>query len=78
MIRVSFSLFFAFFCSYVSINFYKNHFIISIIFFHGNYFYFFMSWDVPGRSGIFQIVPACSGIFLFPGFVDAHKNALYI
>ena len=54
------------FCYYKSV--YKNYFITIIVilfslFFHKNYFYFFM----------FRDVPACSGIFRVPGFIDAHQ-----
>ena len=36
----------------------------------------FLFFHVPGCAGIFPIVPACSGMFRVPGFIDAHKNAL--
>ena len=54
------------FCYYKSV--YKNYFITIIIilillFFHKNYFSFFM----------FRNVPACSGMFRVPGFIDAHQ-----
>ena len=68
------SLFFVFFVVvvvvilfyFVIINFYKNYVIIIILFnhnffFHENYSYFFM----------FRDVPACSGMFRVPGFLDA-------
>ena len=58
------SLFFVFFLLfYVIIYFYKNYFIIIIFinfFVHENYFYFCM----------FRDVPACSGMFRVPGFID--------
>ena len=47
---------------HVIINFHINYFIISI-FIRENYFYFFM----------FRDVPACSGMFHVPGFIDAHN-----
>ena len=48
-------------CCYKSV--YKNCFIIIIlIFFHNNYFNFFMFRDVPGCSGIFRNVP-CSWFY---------------
>ena len=53
---------------YVIFNFYKNYVIIIIFFnpffFHENYFYFLC-------SGMFRNVPACSGMFRVPGFIDA-------
>ena len=75
MIRVSFSLFLSFFfflvLFYVIINFYKNHSIIIIIFFMTIFFLFFY---VPGCSGSFWNVPAFSGMFRVPGFIDALNN----
>ena len=65
MIRVSFSfsfffLFFLLLLFYVIINFCENHFF----FFHENLDYF-------SGAGIFRNVPACSGMFIVPGFIDA-------
>ena len=54
---------------YVIINFYKNHFIF--FFFHDNFFLFFY---VPGCSWSFRNVPAYSGMFRVPGFIDALNN----
>ena len=46
---------------YVIVNFYKNYLIFNV-FFHENYFYFFMFRDVPECSGMSRNVP-CS-VFL--------------
>ena len=67
------SLFFVFFvvvilCYFVIINFYKNYVIISILF---NYFFFMKITVIFSCSGMFQDVPACSGMFHVPGFIDA-------
>ena len=65
----SFSLFlyFSFFflvilCYFVIINFYKNYFIIIFFIFLWKLFLFHL----------FRDVQACSGMFCFPGFSDAH------
>ena len=84
MIRVSFSLFFAFFFVVTLLLILQKSFIIIFlfIFFFIEIIFIFscfgMFRDVPEFSGLFRHVPACSGMFLFPGFVDAHKNALSI
>ena len=58
----SFFFFISFFFFFVIINFYKNHFIIIIFL-----FFFSCSW-------IFRNVPACSGMFRVPGFIDARTT----
>ena len=66
MIRVFFSLFLsfsAFLLFYVIINFYKNYFIIIIIFFMKIIFIF-------SCSGMFRNVQACFGMFRVPVFID--------
>ena len=64
----SFFFFISFFFFFVIINFYKNHFIIII-------FLFFFSWKIFfSCSGIFRNVPACSGMFRVPGFIDARTT----
>ena len=72
MIPVSFSLFLYFslilfvdviLCYYLFLQtlLYFYYFILFIYFFLENYF-------------MFRNVPACSGMFLVPGFIDAQKN----
>ena len=46
--------------------------IIIIFFFHHNFFLFF--YVRPGCSWSFRNVPACSGMFRVPGFIDALNN----
>ena len=81
MIPVSFSLFLYFslfllllLLFYVITYFYKNFIMIIILFlfffFLENYFIFSCS----GCSGMFRHVPACSGMFHVPGFIDAPEN----
>ena len=79
MIPVSFSSYYYYFflLFYGIVNFYKNYLIFNV-FFHENYFYFFMFRDVPRCSGMFRNVPACPGmfrvpcsVFRVPGFIDA-------
>ena len=60
LIYIFIFIFYFFLLFYVIVNFYKNYFIFNF-FFHENYFYFFM----------FRDVPACSGMFRVPGFIDA-------
>ena len=56
---------------YVIINFYKNNFIIINFFFNTIFLFFYVS---PGCSWSFRNVPACSGMFRVPGFIDALNN----
>ena len=56
-----FFFFLLFLLFYVIVNFYKNYLIFNV-FFHENYFYFFMFRDVPRCSGMFRDVPECSGM----------------
>ena len=62
---------------YVIVNFYKNYLIFNV-FFHENYFYFFMFRDVPGCSGMFRNVPECFfpwKLFLF--FHVPRRSAMF-
>ena len=61
------SLFSFFLLFYVIINFYKNCFIIIIIL---CYFFFMKIIFIFPCSGMFRNVPACSGMFRVPGFID--------
>ena len=64
MIRVSFSLFNSFsfgFCYFKLLLIFIKIILLLILFFHENYFDFFM----------FRDVPACSGMFHVPGFINA-------
>ena len=55
MIPVSFSFF---------LSFFLFRFHVMVLFFHENYFYFFMFRDFPGYSEMFRV----------PGFIDAQLN----
>ena len=64
MIRVSFSLylFLSVFCYFTLLFIFTKiiFLLFNLIFFHENYFYFFMFRDVPGCSGMFRHIPECS------------------
>ena len=63
-------------CYIFIINFYKNYVIIIILF---NFFFFFMKITfIFSCSGMFRHVPACSGMFHAPGFIDARLNYLKV
>ena len=74
MTRVSFSLFLSLsvFC-YVTLLliFMKIILLLLLIFFSLKLFLFF---HVPGYSGMFRNVPACSGMFHVPAFIDAQNQ----
>ena len=52
--------------------------LLLFFFFLKFFFYFFMFRDVPGFSGIFWHVPACSGMFRVPDFIDARDYSFIL
>ena len=65
------SLFF-FWCYFTLLLIFTKIILPSLFFFHHNFFLFF--YVSPGCSSSFRNVPACSGMFRVPGFIDALNN----
>ena len=70
MIRVSFSLFLCLsvFCYFTLLLIFIKIVLLSLLF----YLFIFMKMFFFSCSGMFRNVPACSGMFHVPGFIDAH------
>ena len=74
LINSLFLLFLLFFCYFTSLLIFTK--IILLLLFY--YIYFFMKIIfIFSCSGMFRIVPACSGMFHVPGFIDAPKPAVW-